>query len=1786
VLQAESDAFGESVGTEVISQFLNTVYRKFKGNIYWVNYRMSSDKKTKEDRRLDRLEFGKPLGQNLEKAKDYYVKYVDSTKSDVQIRINRIKKVLEKEGLPVPEAHTEVASMSAPVSSISPPTVAAIAEPAPQLTVGSTPSVLSSQSAVFANESEVASAAVGSSASSSGAGPFHIPDFGNAGASSMSSSSSASHYYGDVSESKGEEEATVVSSHTKEVLGEGKESLSMECRQLYDPCTREPIATIKLLEQRIREIKKLADVIPVGLYGLTNKTSNYDFITNVFTNPNISLDDMVSFRLSKDRTPGSDVYEVLSRVFVFLGGIADVNPRDDGNYKFMKKIEGTAPHVYSSSVDALKSMECLASRKMGISDITLTRTGGGRVVKQTDAYCEVDCDVSDSKVVKTYLMSVKWYSDEKNAEHYDLEKLYTASQKITSKEQQPLSIIVFLKSKTDFQIAHNRSYRQYVREIGDTFFGWHEDVKPFLEDKRRSLFETAQLLGITPKEAFERQYFTEGSKPVLSLQLHQDIIVKGMCDSLDKSTDNLYLVGVVPRGGKTYIAGGIIREFLRRHSNTNLNVLWLTAAPNETRSQVKDDLIDKFQDFNTFDFIDAKTETTSLGKSKPNKVVFCSSQLLVQTKKEGAKVRAFLQNLLTAKDQLGMVFFDEAHKTGTGSQTKGEISSIIETYAVYNLPFIFLTATYYNIKLDYQVSKENTFIWDYTDVLATRALATESEQEKATMNLQARFGETLVKDILSRRLTNGDTLETMAKAYIGFPDLYFISTDFNPEAIARFEEQNVYRPDSGFSLSSIFAIKANSTIRDIKTADNVIRKDAHLIFENQDNPKNMIAVITPSGKFDEEGTSGKLLTKEEGSYIEPSILGRINKYSRESQSRFRLDEKPTMLMFMPVGGTGSNIYYLLCAWATLLMTHSFWKDNYEVACVVEEESLTSEDMAALINKSNESSSSIRIINKDSKASIMKYERELHCRERPKGLVILAGEKLSMGISLPCTDVVFLFNEKKSPDDIIQKMYRALTPSKDKKSAYVVDLNPVRTLAAIYGYTRASHEGSNTKSEILDIIYDTYTWDGDVFEHSLSKGSETKPLSFQERLGQLFEQAEKDSEYKVNEDMGGYEKKLANNVRRGMDPVFVSTLRGKFSSEKLAGIAGRIGLSEETTIQIDKSGKLVMRKKVPKPTAEGENPTIEEVEYVIENFVETLSDFVKYLAITSSKPTLEQALAEYESSAIDGEGTSLESNVLKLVRARTPIKGLEDGLLSKLLVTAIKDFASQSSSMVYRQMKGKVDEKSVRKNAILQIIHKRLTPRNKQKQEFGEVFTPVELVERMLDHLPKLVWANPNLTWLDPANGIGNFPIVVFYRLDEGLKVWEKNDDKRRKHIIEKMLYMIEIQSNNSRIARNLFEKLCDGCKPNILTMDSLAVTSTKLMAKGFPESFDIIMGNPPFNPGILWAKFIDKYTPLAKYTLMFIVPSTFTSNVTGEPIVVKMKENGLKIVQFLELADFNNKIDLDTLYFVLEKGYKGDIKINNIVDIERSKPLINFKHEADKQIFDKLLQSVKDHGSVPLYKGKNDTLTHKKPIETSNIKFKQSSDFPNRMLSRLGGGTHEYYWLKTYIKEEVDGSKIVFPRGTASYNSVNKLMKLNEDIVYNTCVKNNEILSNSIMYAPLKNVDDCDKMRWYLMRSKIVRYIFLKVNHLAELTKTIFNYIPNLDVSKLTTDEDVYRELKLGVSEVKYLEAMFTSYVQKKEVSEDDLEGGMASSSSSSSSSSSGSPRKSRYPNRTRKHRR
>ena len=48
------------------------------------------------------------------------------------------------------------------------------------------------------------------------------------------------------------------------------------------------------------------------------------------------------------------------------------------------------------------------------------------------------------------------------------------------------------------------------------------------------------------------------------------------------------------------------------------------------------------------------------------------------------------------------------------------------------------------------------------------------------------------------------------------------------------------------------------------------------------------------------------------------------------------------------------------------------------------------------------------------------------------------------------------------------------------------------------------------------------------------------------------------------------------------------------------------------------------------------------------------------------------------------------------------------------------------------------------------------------KQFGEVFTPPELVNEILDKLPKEVWQE-NKTFCDPSAGSGNFLVEIYKR---------------------------------------------------------------------------------------------------------------------------------------------------------------------------------------------------------------------------------------------------------------------------------------------------------------------------------------------------------------------------------------------------------------------------------------
>ena len=145
--------------------------------------------------------------------------------------------------------------------------------------------------------------------------------------------------------------------------------------------------------------------------------------------------------------------------------------------------------------------------------------------------------------------------------------------------------------------------------------------------------------------------------------------------------------------------------------------------------------------------------------------------------------------------------------------------------------------------------------------------------------------------------------------------------------------------------------------------------------------------------------------------------------------------------------------------------------------------------------------------------------------------------------------------------------------------------------------------------------------------------------------------------------------------------------------------------------------------------------------------------------------------------------------------------------------------------------------------LLEIIDLCLKPKQNEKKKFGEVFTPMKIVISMLDKLPKGVWKKKNYKWLDPANGMGNFPIAIYLRLMKGLEEKIPNEKERKKHILENMLYMIELNKKNVFICKNIFD-INDKYKLHLVCHDALTFDCKK---EWEIEKFDVVIGNPPYN---------------------------------------------------------------------------------------------------------------------------------------------------------------------------------------------------------------------------------------------------------------------------------------------------------------------------------------------------
>ena len=103
--------------------------------------------------------------------------------------------------------------------------------------------------------------------------------------------------------------------------------------------------------------------------------------------------------------------------------------------------------------------------------------------------------------------------------------------------------------------------------------------------------------------------------------------------------------------------------------------------------------------------------------------------------------------------------------------------------------------------------------------------------------------------------------------------------------------------------------------------------------------------------------------------------------------------------------------------------------------------------------------------------------------------------------------------------------------------------------------------------------------------------------------------------------------------------------------------------------------------------------------------------------------------------------------------------------------------------------------------VANILTKNLIPKEFEKNQFGEVFTPLYFIEQMLDELPASVWKEKSLKWFDPACGIGNFPIVVYYGVTA--RFYRRRCGKEQTHHRENALHERTEQKKRRQLQKNI-----------------------------------------------------------------------------------------------------------------------------------------------------------------------------------------------------------------------------------------------------------------------------------------------------------------------------------------------------------------------------------------------
>lgn len=471
----------------------------------------------------------------------------------------------------------------------------------------------------------------------------------------------------------------------------------------------------------------------------------------------------------------------------------------------------------------------------------------------------------------------------------------------------------------------------------------------------------------------------------------------------------------------------------------------------------------------------------------------------------------------------------------------------------------------------------------------------------------------------------------------------------------------------------------------------------------------------------------------------------------------------------------------------------------------------------------------------------------------------------------------------------------------------------------------------------------------------------------------------------------------------------------------------------------------------------------------------------------------------------------------------------------------------------------------------------------------EVFTPPQLVNQILDMLPKEIWSDKKATFLDPGCKSGVFLREIAKRLDTGMEKQIPDRQKRLNHIFKNQLFGLPITELTSLLSRRSvycsksangkfsvcedfdnpegnirFKRVehtwkngrCVFCGANEENLErglELETHAYQFIHTEMPEEilnmkFDVIVGNPPYqlsdggfgrSASPIYHRFVQQAKKLNPRYLTMIIPSRWFGGGKGlDDFRVEMLNDDhiRKIVDFEDSSEVFPGVSVagGICYFLWEQNTRGPCEVVNMqngiqaVSIRQLDEFATFiRHSQAVPIIRKVLAKNEKRMNEQVSSYKPFGLrTYVKPQKTGDI----------ILHWQKGEGPYKRKDITVGI-EMIDKWKVISSRsghehaGNPGTDGTRRVLAKIEVLPPGTiCTETYLVIGSYPKERQARNLV-------VYMHTRFFRFLLSLFMYSHSITKDTYAFIPLLDMTKRWTDGELFNRYGLTKEEIDFIES-------------------------------------------------